>query len=81
MVSLALTALVAGAAATAAALLVLRRRRSRPSLWIGPRITPAPAGVQHLARTLSDLSDGGFHLRAERSSAGKPRLGSLLGIR
>jgi len=78
MVSLALTALAAGAAA--AALLVLRRRRSRPSLWIGPRITPAPAGLQHLARTLSELSDVGIHLRS-RSSAGKPRLGSLLGIR
>jgi hypothetical protein len=40
-----------------------------------------PAGVQHLAATLSDLSDGGLDLRAVSARAGKPRLGALLGLR
>jgi hypothetical protein len=78
MVSLALTVLAATAAAGAYA--VVRRRRGRAFLRIEPRVTPARAGVQHLARTLSDLSDAGFHLHAERS-AGKPRLGKLLEVR
>jgi len=75
MVTLALIALAAGA--SAAALLALRRRRSHSK----PAVTPLPAGIQHLAATLSDLSDVSIHLRAGRSGAGKPRLGSLLGLR
>ena len=78
MWTLALTALAAGM--SAAALLALRRRRSRKPAS-GPGVTPLPAGIQHLAATLSDLSDPSFHLRADRSGAGKPRLGSLLGLR
>jgi hypothetical protein len=80
---LALALIAIGSGASAAALLLLRRRRSRRTLLgIEPRITPAPAGLQHLARTMSDLSDLGIHLRAgQRSAAGKPRLGSLLGLR
>ncbi len=74
MVTLALTALAAGT--SAAALLALRRRRSRRS---APRTTPLPAGMQHLAATLTDLSDASFHLSSGR--AGRPRLGSLLGLR
>jgi hypothetical protein len=76
---LALTALAAGT--SAAALLVLRRRRSRRLLAFGARVTPLPAGIQHLATTVTDLSDVGLHLPAARAAAGKPRLGSLLGLR
>jgi hypothetical protein len=80
MLALALIAIASGA--SAAALLLLRRRRSRAGLLdLVPRITPPPAGLQHLARTMSDLSDLGIHLRAGRSSAGRSRLGTLLGLR
>jgi hypothetical protein len=78
MVPVALTVL---AAASATALLALRRRRSRRSQAGGERITPVRAGVQHLATTLTDLSDGGFHLRAAPARARRPRLGTLLGLR
>jgi hypothetical protein len=80
MLSLALTALAAGT--SAAAVLVVRRRRRRP-LELGgrvSRVTPLPAGLQHLAARMTDLSDAGLHLRAVQA-AGKPRLGSLLGLR
>ena len=74
MVTLALTALAAGA--SAAALVALLLRRSRRAV---PRATPVPAGMQHLAATLTDRSDASIHLSGGR--AGRPRLGSLLGLR
>jgi hypothetical protein len=79
MLTLALTALAAGT--SAAVLLAVRRRRARVTPALEPRITPPPAGLQHLARTMSDLSDLGLHLRADRSCAGKARLGALLDLR
>lgn len=59
----------------------LRRRGSRrPSL--AARVEPLPAGVKHLASTVSDLSDLGLHLpAATRALARKRRLGVLLGLR
>jgi hypothetical protein len=61
--------------------LVLRRRSSRP-VSLAARVEPLPAGVKHLAATVSDLSDFQFHLpAATRSLARKRRLGALLGLR
>ncbi len=59
----------------------LRRRSARrPSL--AARVEPLPAGVKHLASTVSDLSDLGLHLpAATRALARKRRLGVLLGLR
>jgi hypothetical protein len=59
----------------------LRRRTSRrPALAV--RVERLPAGVKHLAATVSDLSDLGIHLPASRRAlARKSRLGVLLGLR
>ncbi len=59
----------------------LRRRTGRrPSL--AARVEPFPAGLKHLASTVSDLSDIGIHLPAStRAMARKRRLGALLGLR
>lgn len=75
-IALALTALLA---ATGAALLLLRRRRPRGGMAL--RVERRPAGLKHLATTVSDLSDLGLHLPAARRPPGKPRLGVLLGLR
>lgn len=66
---------------SAALFLALRRRGARaPAL--GDRVEPLPAGVKHLASTMSDLSDRGIHLpAATRALARKRRLGVLLGLR
>jgi hypothetical protein len=68
-------------AVTGALALVMRRRPSRtPSL--ASRIEPLPAGVKHLAATVSDLSDFQLHLpAATRALAPRRRLGVLLGLR
>jgi hypothetical protein len=65
------------------ALLALRRRRGRRAPGLSSTIDPMPAGVKHLARTVSDLSDVGLHLPAARTTAlaGKHRLGALLDLR
>ena len=63
--------------------LALRHRRGRRSPVLSPAIDPLPAGLKHLATTVSDLSDLGLHLPSTRAAtiARKPRLGSLLGLR
>jgi hypothetical protein len=75
-------ALVLALSAVAAAL-VLRRRRGRRSPPLSPAIDPLPAGMKHLAKTVSDLSDLGLHLPSARATAvaGKARLGTLLDLR
>jgi hypothetical protein len=75
MLALVLTA-IAAVAATAAAALLLRRRRARHGA-LAARLDRPPAGVAHLASSVSDLSDFGLHLHAARRS-GKPRLGAAL---
>jgi hypothetical protein len=75
-------ALALAAVVAAGALLGRRRRRARrPELSAG--LDPMPAGVKHLATTVSDLSDLGLHLGARRGAAlrQKPRLGALLDLR
>jgi hypothetical protein len=64
-------------------LLALRSRRGRRSPGLSSAIDPMPAGVKHLARTVSDLSDLGLHLPATRTTVlpGRPRLGALLDLR
>ncbi|HEY6098816.1 MAG TPA: hypothetical protein VIW03_05265 [Anaeromyxobacter sp.] len=58
------------------------RRRSAPRPSLASRVEPLPAGVKHLASTVSDLSDLGMHLpAATRALARKRRLGLLLGLR
>lgn len=81
MLALALALAVVATAAVAA--FALRRRRSRRGAGLAPRIDPLPAGVKHLASTVSELSDFGVHLSAARRAAleRKPRLGILLGSR
>lgn len=73
---LALALIVAAATATTAAFVLLRRRRARRGGLVAP-LRPRPAGVHHLASSVSDLSDLGLHLHAARR-AGKPRLGVVL---
>ncbi len=59
----------------------LRRRPSRQSM-LASRVEPLPAGVKHLASTVSDLSDFQVHVpAASRALAGRRRLGALLGLR
>jgi hypothetical protein len=73
-------ALVALALASGLAF-ALRRRSSRPAS-LASRVEPLPAGVKHLASTVSDLSDFQFHLpSATRAQARRRRLGVRLGLR
>jgi hypothetical protein len=59
--------------------LARRRRAARtPALSLGTRT--GPAGVNHLAASVSELSDLGFHLRAS-AAAPRRRLGALRGLR
>lgn len=79
MFEIGLTFLIVTAAG--AAFLTLRRRPSR-SASLTSRVEPLPAGMKHLAATVSDLSDFDFHLpSATRALARKRRLGVLLGLR
>lgn len=66
------------ATATTAAWVVLRRRRAHRSGLLAPPLHPRPAGVHHLASSVSDLSDLGLHLHAARRADGRPRLGVVL---
>jgi hypothetical protein len=55
------------------------RRRSAPTSSLASRVEPLPAGVKHLASTVSDLSDFELHLpMVRRALAPKRRLGVLL---
>ena len=74
---LALALIVLAATATTAAALVLRRRRSHAHTFAS-RLDAGPAGLRHLASSVSDLSDLGLHLHAARRM-GKPRIGVVLG--
>jgi hypothetical protein len=73
---IALALIVAAATATTAAWVLLRRRRARRGGLLAPPLHPLPAGVHHLASSVSELSDLGLHLRA--SQARRPRLGVVL---
>lgn len=75
---LALALIVAAATATTAAWALLRRRRARRGGLLAADLHPRPAGVNHLASRVSDLSDLGLHLGAARRAAGRPRLGAVL---
>jgi len=80
MLVIALT--VIAATAVTVALATLHRRRARHGVAFAPPLDPLPAGLKHLAATVSDLSDLGVHLSAARQAAArKPRLGVLLGLR
>lgn len=58
--------------------LAVRRRTSRTEALVS-RVEPLPAGVKHLASTVSDLSDLELHLPAvHRALAPRRRLGTLL---
>ena len=74
---LALALIVVAASATTAGAAVLRRRRARAHA-LTPRLDGGPAGLRHLASSVSDLSDLDLHLHAARRM-GKPRLGAVLG--
>jgi hypothetical protein len=61
---------------------VVRRRRAAraPGLSLAaPRRWHGPAGVNHLANRVSELSDLDFHLRGGAGAIHKRRLGTLLG--
>jgi hypothetical protein len=75
---LALALIVAAATATTAAWGLLRRRRARRAGLLAAPLHPKPAGVHHLASSVSELSDLGLHLHAARRAAGRPRLGAVL---
>jgi hypothetical protein len=63
---------------TLAAALGLRRKRARRS-GLASVLDPMPAGVKHLASSVSELSDLGLQLPPGRSAlASKARLGALL---
>ncbi len=68
--------ILAVVAASASVVIVRRRRAVRgPALSLGkPR---GPAGVNHLATRVSELSDAGFHLHA--GALHRRSLGDLLG--
>jgi hypothetical protein len=76
-------ALILVASVLTGAALALRRRRTRRAPPLSPALDPLPAGLKHLATTVSDLSDLGLHLHAARRGAasGKPTLGALLDLR
>ena len=74
---LALALIVVAASATTAAAVVLRRRRVRAGAFAG-QLDAGPAGLRHLASSVSDLSDIGLHLHASRHM-GKPRLAAVVG--
>ncbi len=78
LVSAAIGALVLVAGSVA---LVRRRRAARaPGLSLAaPRRWHAPAGVNHLASGVSELSDLDFHLRSSAGATHRHRLGVLLG--
>jgi hypothetical protein len=61
MVAIVLAVLVT--ASTAALFLLLRHRRPAHRGGLVARVEPLPAGVKHLAASVSDLSDFGLHLR------------------
>jgi hypothetical protein len=73
---LAFALIVLAATATTTAAVVLRRRRARARILT--TLEAGPAGLRHLASSVSDLSDLGLHLHAARRM-GKPRLGAVLG--
>ncbi len=73
---LAFALIVVAATATTAAAVVLHKRRRAHTL--AARLDAGPAGLRHLAASVSDLSDLGLHLHAARRM-GKPRLGAVLG--
>jgi hypothetical protein len=76
---LALSLVAVAATATTAAAVVLRRRRARRGdLLARVDFRPAgPAGIHHLASSVSDLSDLGIHVHVA-GRTGKPRLGAIL---
>ncbi len=67
--------------AVAAALAWRLWRRPAPTTSLSSRVEPLPAGVKHLAATVSDLSDLDMHLPAARRALARRRLGFLLGLR
>ncbi len=71
------------AATAAATAIALRRRRARRASGLAPALDPLPAGLKHLAATVSDLSDLELRLPSARRSAigRKGRLAVLLGLR
>ena len=73
---IALALVVVAATATTAAAVALRRRRARQG-GLASRHDALPAGLHHLATSVTDLSDLGLHLHAARRDA-KPRLGVFL---
>jgi hypothetical protein len=58
---------------------LVRRRRAASAMSLALRTRVGPAGVNHLAASVSELSDLGFHLRA--TATPRRRLGALLGLR
>jgi hypothetical protein len=75
-------ALIVALSIAAGSLVAIRHRRGRRAHGLSSAIDPMPAGVKHLARTVTDLSDLGLHLPAGRAAAlGKARLGTLLDLR
>lgn len=73
-----LAALLALAAAAAAAAALRRRRTERAGALAAP-LRAGPAGVRHLAASVSELSDMGLHLPVPAGRKG--RVGSPLGLR
>ncbi len=74
---LTLALIIVAATATTGAAVLLHRRRARSGAFASP-LDAGPAGLRHLASSVSDLSDIGLHLHAARRM-GKPRLGAVLG--
>lgn len=80
-VALAVLAVAVALAVAGGVALALRRRPTRqPSL--ASRVERLPAGVKHLASTVSDLSDFQIHAPTGRQAlARRRRLGALLDLR
>jgi hypothetical protein len=58
---------------------VARRRRTARGPALTLELRAPPAGVNHLAARVSEMSDAGFHLRVPSMS--RRRLGALLSLR
>jgi hypothetical protein len=71
------SALILAAFATGT-VLALWRRRTRKTRALAPALGALPAGLKHLATTVSDLSGSGLQLPSHGAIARKPRLGTLL---
>ncbi len=82
VVSPIVVAVIAAVAAAGIGIGLLRRRRFRRHGPLSSALDPLPAGLKHLASSVSDLSGSGIRLpSARRDLVARHRLAVLLGLR